>query len=248
MFGRRQTPKISNKSMLPSVVLIAIVVLGSAGFAVMHWYNVPTPEKVVIVPPDVESLRQEIERQGRVIDQLNQERGQLLQRIAKLERISQIDQESVSRVQDELKSDKNERLKLEEELLFLRSIVSAESDNKALHLQRLRLQPGTSENSVLYAFTVSKVLRNPEYIDGLAFLTLSGEQDGVKRSFSLNQVSGGRKSSLKLRFKHFQNVEGEFLLPGGFKPSGVTIEVKPEGNKFSPIKKKFEWLAVYRPD
>ncbi len=236
--------------MLPGVVLglIAIVVLGLVGLTVMHWYPVPTAEEVATVQPDVELQWRKIERQGEVIDQLNQERAQLLQRIAKLERISQIDQESVSRVQDELKSDQNARLKLEEELLFLRSIVSAESDNRALHLQRLRLQPGTSENSVLYAFTVSKVLRNPEYIEGLVFLTLSGEQDGVKRSFSLKQVSGGKQSSLKLRFKHFQNVEGEFLLPGGFKPSGVTIEVKPEGKKFSPVKKKFEWLAVYRPD
>ncbi len=244
MFGRRHTPKISHRSRLPGYILglVVIAAIGFAGLALMCREPAPTSEKDTAVA-QVEPLQQKIQRQSGVIDKLNQQRAELLQRVVRLERMSQIDRESVSRVQDQLKSDQGERLKLEEELMFLRSVVASKSENGVLHLQRLRLQPGKSENSVFYTFAVSKVLRAPEYIEGLVYLSLSGKQDGAKRTLSLGQVTRNKQDSLKLRFKHFQSVEGEFLLPDGFKPSGVTIEVKPKGKKFSPVKKSFKWVV-----
>lgn len=244
MFGRRQTPKISHQPVLPGYILglTVVALIGLAGLALMYWIPAPIPNKDVY-GPQVEALQQEIERQNRVIDELNRERIGLLQRIAKLERMSQIDRESASRIQEELKSDQNERLKLEEELVFLRSIVSSKS-GEVLHLQRLQLQRGKSENSVFYAFTISKILDDRDYIEGQVFLTLSGKQNGVKHTLSLEEVDRDKLKSLKLRFKHFQNVEGEFLLPDRFKPSSVTIEVKPAGKKFSPFKKNFKWVVL----
>ncbi|MCP3670521.1 MAG: hypothetical protein GY814_08825 [Gammaproteobacteria bacterium] len=244
MFGRRHTPKIIHRSRLPGYImgLAVIAAIVFASLALMCREPAPILKKDT-VRVQVEPLQQEIQRQILVIRQLNQQRDELLQRIVKLERMSQIDRESVSRVQDELMSDQSERLKLEEELLFLRSIVASKFGNGVLHLQRLRLQPGKSENSVLYAFTVSKVLRAPEYLEGVVNLSLSGKQNGVERTLSLGQVTRNKQDSLRLRFKYFQSVEGEFLLPDGFKPSGVTIEVKPEGKKFSPVKKSFKWVV-----
>jgi hypothetical protein len=122
-------------------------------------------------------------------------------------------------------------------------MVSSKLGKGILHLQRLRLQPGKGENSVQYAFTVSKVIKNPEYLAGFVYVSISGEKDGEKRTLSLKQVSGDKQDKIKMRFKHFQNIEGEFLLPSGFKPSGVTIEVKPEGEKFKPVKKRFRWVV-----
>jgi hypothetical protein len=248
MFGRRQTPRISHRPAISGyfVGLAVMAMIGLAGAALIYWQSAPIsgPETDnEVPPPGVESLQQELLHQSKVIERLNRERAELLQRIAKLERISQIDQESVSRVQVQLKNDQNERLKLEEELLFLRSIVSTKASKGVLHLQRLRLQQGTRENSVFYAFTVSKVLKDPEYIEGAAYLSLNGKQGGAKRTLTLKDLPGDQQNSLKLRFKHFQNLEGELLLPDGFKPSGVTIEVKPAGKKFKPVKKSFKWVV-----
>jgi hypothetical protein len=161
----------------------------------------------------------------------------------KMGHLREIDQESLSKLQDQLKADQDERLKMEEELVFLRGMVSSKLGKGVLHLQRLRLQPGKSENSFQYSFTVSKVIKNPEYLEGFVYVKLFGEQDGKKRSLSLKQVTGDDLDKIKMRFKHFQNIDGEFLLPSGFKPSGVTIEVKPEGEKFKPVKKRFKWVV-----
>ncbi len=250
MFGRRQTPIISHRPAVSGYLigLVVVAMIGLAGMGLKYWIPDLISEKQVAKAPDVsvpsvEPLQQEILRQSAVIEGLNRERAELLQRIAKLERISQIDRESVSRVQDKLKQDQSERHKLEEEILFLRNIVATRSGNGVLNLQRLRLQQGKRENSVFYAFTVSKVLKDSEYMEGWAYLSLSGKQGKAKRTLTLKELTGSQKESLKLRFKHFQNLEGELLLPGGFKPTGVTIEVKPTGKKFTPVKKSFKWVV-----
>jgi Family of unknown function (DUF6776) len=219
-------------------IVIALVVL--VALIVLYW---PTQDKGT-PESQIESLQQKIERQSEVIETLTKEKTDLLQRIAKQQQLSQIDRESQSRVQEELKNYQNERLKMEEELVFLRSMVSSKSGSSVLRIQRLRLLPGKKESSFVYTFTVSKVLKDSEYIDGKVYLELTGEQDGKRRTLPLKELTMDKKNSLKMRFKYFQNIEGELLLPSRFVPSGVTIEVKPDGKKFVPIKKSFEWVVI----
>ncbi len=245
MFGRNQMPRVSHRPMVPSYYLgIAVVIIAVlVGLLVMLWIP-PSEDGASSISSQIKKLQQEIEGQSRVINSLNEEKVGLLQRVTKLKHMGQIDRESLSRVQDELKNDQNERLKMEEELVFLRSIVSSKSGNSILHLQRIKLQRGQRDNSFLFSFTVSKVLRAPEFIEGHVALVLTGEQDGVKLTLPLKQVTREKQDNMKMRFKHFQNMEVEFLLPGRFKPSGVTIEVKPTGKKFAPVKKNFEWVVM----
>jgi hypothetical protein len=222
------------------LVLIALLLAVMVALAVLYW----PAEELNSPESKIESLQQEIERQALVIETLTKENADLHQRIVKQDQLRQIDQESQLRVQEELKNYQDERLKMEEELVFLRGMVSAKSGRGILRLQRLRLQPGEAENSFLYSFTVTKVLKDQGYVEGAVFLTLSGEQDGKKRTFSLKELTKDKKNSLKMRFKYFQNVEGELLLPGRFRPSSVTIEVKPDSKKFAPVKKRFEWVVI----
>ena len=64
------------------------------------------------------------------IDELERDRAASAEKIAVLESSSQIDQEAVRQVREELKSYQQERLQLDEELIFLRSMVSAKDDRE----------------------------------------------------------------------------------------------------------------------
>ncbi len=245
LFGRNRMPRIHHHSMVPKSYLVSAVVVAVilAGLLVKILFFPSLDEKNPYVS-QIRELEKEVDRQERIIGVLRKHNKDLKQDYTKMVHLREIDQEALSKVQDQLKIDQNERLKMEEELIFLRGMVSSKLGKGVLHLQRLRLEPGEGENSYRYAFTVSKVLKNPEYIEGSVYLSLSGEQKGKKRSLSLKQVSRDEQDKLKMRFKHFQNIEGELLIPSGFKPSGVTIEVKPEGDKFKPIKKSFKWVVT----
>ncbi len=245
LFGRSRVPRIHHHSMVPKSYLVSAVVVAVvlAGLLVKIWFFPAVDEKNPYVS-QIRELEQEVDRQERIIGVLRKHNKDLKQDYTKMSHLREIDQEALARIQDQLKSDQNERLKMEEELLFLRGMVSSKLGKGVLHLQRLRLEPGDDENSYRYAFTVSKVLKNPEYIEGSVYISLTGKQKGKELSLSLKQVSRDEQEELKMRFKHFQNMEGEFLIPSGFQPSGVTIEVKPEGDKFKPIKKSFKWVVT----
>jgi len=157
--------------------------------------------------------------------------------------MSQIDREAVQRVQVDLKKQQDERLKLEEEVIFLRGLVSSKSGGGGLHIRRFSLQHGKSKSRFRYNFTVSKVVRGSNYTPGYIFLSVTGKQGVKARTMNLKSLSDGSKEKVKMRFRHCPNVEGEFILPKGFKPSRVNIEVKPDGKKFKPVKKSFNWIV-----
>jgi DNA-directed RNA polymerase subunit H (RpoH/RPB5) len=245
MFGRSRIPRVHHHSMVPKSYLVStlVVVAVLTGLLVKVWFFPAVDEKDPYVS-QIRKLEQERDTQERIIGVLRKQNKALLRDYTKMGHLQEIDMEALSKVQDQLKADQNERLKMEEELIFLRGMVASKLGKGVLHLQRLRLESGEDDNSYLYAFTVSKVLKNPEYIEGSVYVTITGYKNGKKSSLPLNKVSKEELSKLKMRFKHFQNMEGEFLIPSGFKPSGVTIEVRPEGDKFKPIKKSFKWVVT----
>ena len=245
MFGRSRIPRVHHHSMVPKSYLVSAVIVATilAGLLVKVWFFPAVDEKDPYVS-QIRVLEQEKDRQERIIGVLRKQNKALQRDYTKMGHLQEIDKEALSKVQDQLKIDQSESLKMEEELIFLRGMVSSKLGKGVLHLQRMRLEAGKDENSFLYAFTVSKVLKNPGYIEGSVYITLTGVQKGNKISLPLKQVSREELDKIKMRFKHFQSMEGEFLIPSGFKPSGVTIEVRPEGDKFKPIKKSFKWVIT----
>ena len=46
----------------------------------------------------------------------------------------------------------------------------------------------------------------------------------MQKQLDIKELSGGALDLLKLRFKYFQNIEGDIVLPEGFLPSRVVVE------------------------
>ncbi len=245
VFGRSRIPQVHHHAMVPRGYLVAAVAcaLILLVLLVKIWFFPPADDKDPYVK-QIREMEQTINRQERLIGVLKKQNKAVQENYTRMGHLKEIDQESLSKLQDQLKADQNERLKIEEELAFLRGMVSSKLGKGVLQIQRLRLQPGESENHFLYAFTVSKVLKNSEYLDGFVNISLSGELNGKKHILPLEQASEDKKEKIKIRFKHFQNIEGEFMLPSGFKPYGVTIVVRPEGDEFKSIEKSYKWMLT----
>jgi hypothetical protein len=156
MFGRSRMPRVHHQSMVPKGYLISAVVLVIIllGLLVKVWFFPPVDEKDPFVS-QIREMEQTIDRQERLIGVLRKKNKEMQETYTKMGHLREIDQESLSKLQDQLKADQDERLKMEEELVFLRGMVSSKLGKGVLHLQRLRLQPGKSENSFQYSFTVS---------------------------------------------------------------------------------------------
>jgi hypothetical protein len=190
---------------------------------------------------DSQAARERVASLENQVQALETERAELYQRMAALERSSQIDQEAARTVRDEIKTMQDERLEMEEELVFLRGIVSNKKAGKgSLRVQELKLESANG-NEVRYSFTVSHVLENLKQATGNIWITIDGVQDGKAKSLPLKEVTENGVESLKMRFKHFQKVDGSVRLPADFIASSITIDIKPDGKELSPFTQTFKW-------
>ena len=178
------------------------------------------------------------------IQALEEERNALRRELTMVKQAAEIDRESILSIRDQIKQFQDERLKMEEELAFLRGIVSTNSKKQALRVQNFKLEPGLVEGQYIYRFSVSQVINSGSVAKGVIEVNIEGLQDGQSVRLSLAQVSEEKQDKIKMRFRYFQNVEGKLQLPDGFEPASIEIDVKPSGDKLEPVKESFNWSPV----
>lgn len=168
--------------------------------------------------------------------------GELREKQAVLQRASQIDHHAYQDLQGNLKNLQNEILELKEELAFYRGIVSPQTSATGLQLQSFRVQPTGQARDYHFAIVLIQVLnKNDRVIRGRVRLTIEGLKHGQQEKLSLREVSTKKLSELSYKFKYFQNIEGELLLPKGFKAQRVTVQVLPYGRERDKIEQTFDW-------
>jgi hypothetical protein len=178
------------------------------------------------------------------IRQLVVEREDLRRQLSMAQQSAEMDQAVIKAIKERIKKFQNERLKMEEELTFLRGIVSADSAKKGLRIQKFQLTAGNNAGDFDYAFTVSQVINSGLVAKGRIYLELEGLQDGETVTLGLAKLADDQKRSHKMRFRYFQNVKGTLKIPAGFEPEKMTIEVKPDSKKLDAVTETFNWEPV----
>ncbi|MGD8910373.1 MAG: hypothetical protein PVI92_13600 [Chromatiales bacterium] len=178
------------------------------------------------------------------IEALEEERNALRRELAMVKQAAEIDHESIVSIRDQIMQYQDERLKMEEELAFLRGIVSINSKKHALRLQNFKLEPGLETGQYIYKFSVSQVINSGIVAKGVIELNIEGLQDGRSKRLSLAEVSVEKLDKIKMRFRYFQKVQGKLKLPEGFEPATIEIHVKPQGKQLQSIQESYNWSPI----
>lgn len=181
---------------------------------------------------------------NRQIKALEEERNALRRELTMVKQAAEIDRESIISIRNQIKQFQSERLKMEEELAFLRGIVSTSNKKHALRVQNFKLEPGLESRQYIYRFSVSQVINSGIVAKGVIELSIEGLQNGRSTRLSLAQVSQEQQDQIKMRFRYYQNVEGKLRLPDGFEPATIEINVKPSGSKLEAVKESFDWSPI----
>lgn len=171
------------------------------------------------------------------ISALQKERDQLRLDAAKFERAAQIDESAVSTVQAELEGLEENNAALQQQVDFLKSLLSG--DISMLQLNDLELSKQEGGNSYRYAFTLSKRTKDKQKVRGQVKLSVAGQLKGKAKELGGGELGIGK--GLKMGFSHFQKFEGELKLPVGFIPRELRVKVKPGGKKIKSFEQSFEW-------
>ncbi len=194
--------------------------------------------------PDRPILLARIEQQENKIVNLETERTWLHAQVAAFEQAGQIDREAIRQIEEELRVFQNEHSKNEEALGLLKSIVATGVKKERLYIRGFKIEKGTGADSYHYRFTVSQALKSAGTATGWIFIHLEGEENGEESVISLQEITKEKSEKLKMRFRHFQDIDGLIQLPEGVTPASIVIEIKPTNKKLPSIKKRFDWLVA----
>lgn len=242
------TPKITTPRERSPLLGWLLVILLAGGGGAGWWFQ---DELLALVPqlgitPNQESngLRDKVAKQQARIQELELEGQKLRHEIAAIQTGGQVDQEAVKRVKAELKKAQDERLAMQEEITFLRGLVSEGNAKGGLWVRDMRLQKGDGDEVFRYRFTLAAVGKEQENVSGSVAVSVEGKSNGEAQSLTLKALTKEKTDALKMQFRHFQEFEGEWRLPKGFSPGAVVIEAKPDKEGLQPASKRFDWVIT----
>lgn len=183
--------------------------------------------------------------QARLVAELREVRGDnavLTDRVALLERSSEIDETARAQVKGSITELQDEILELREELAFYRGIV-APDDGGGLRIQSLKLSRGAQDRLWHWRLVLIQSIKHEQRAFGTVDLAVHGVRGGIPAQLALREVAAAPAPVLQYSFRYFQDFEGDLMLPAGFTPGRVEIEVQPRGGG-SPTRRSFDWVAV----
>ncbi len=215
-------------------ILILLVVAG--GFFIAGYYQ-GIREKLHVLDERSE-LRVETE-------QLSKQLSQMEEQLAIHKHGSELERQASERVRKENIGLQNRVSELEEAVTFYKSIMAPRKNDKGLRIERLELTSTVNKRRFKYKVVMTQVANNSSYIRGNVTMNLLGVRDGAKESIPFETLSTEMESSgIPFRFRYFQNMDGEIVVPGDFVPEQIEVIAQSKGRKATRLEKRFDWNVL----
>ena len=176
---------------------------------------------------------------GRSAAALRARSEKLSQEVATLRRSDQISRDANRDLERTLAERDEEIAGLRADIAFYERFVGATGQRRGLsvHDLEMRLQSGDAWHFVA---TLTQNVNRGAVNSGRITLALEGTRNDKLERLSWSTLRKQTNApGLGYSFKYFQQVEGEVMLPAGFKPLRVTVRLVPEGG--SAVEQSFPW-------
>ena len=188
---------------------------------------------------DASQQRQDYENR---IKELQKQIVALSQEIALLETHRDIDREAYKDVEKGLANLQEKIQEQRDAIAFYRGIISPADGQRGLRVQDLRLSKGKDERQYHVRLVLVQVMQHDRSVKGEVSFSLEGAQDGVATTYNLEQlVPADEKSNWPFSFRYFQNFDRQLILPEGFLPERINIEVRSRTKSIASVKQSFLW-------
>ncbi len=212
--------------------LTLVVIVATGGMA--YWFGL---NESLTPTADLVKERDELRYSLRELEQMN---TQLQQDFIRMRvggeidgKASQVTQQTITALQEQVG-------KLNEEISFYKKMLLPNAVNEGLRIEQLDLLPGAF-GEIRYSLLLVQVVENPDYVQGNLQISLLGREAGQKRQLPLSALGEGGKDAIPFRFRYFQSIDGELVLPSEFEPMEVIIVAETRGANAQRLEKKFDW-------
>ena len=177
----------------------------------------------------------------------NKQKENAQQQLANLKLSADVDRESVDGVQKELKNYQDKIAELTEEIGFYKGLMSPSERDRGLSVRGLDVYRTASPHIFHYKLVLQQTALKHQLLRGSVRVVIVGQalnDQGVAtaRRYALADLSAEVKAvDIPLRFKYFQNIEGDIKLPEGFDVQKVELVARATSPKKVQIEKTYEW-------
>jgi len=169
----------------------------------------------------------------------------LQEEIARLETHREIDAEAYGKVEASLADLQAKIREQRDAIAFYRGIVSPEDGGRGLRVQDLSLTAGRSERNVNLRLVLVQAMRHDRRVTGDVVLQVQGEQDGIEKTYGWAELKTEDSSTAwPFGFRYFQDFERELVLPDGFTPLTVKVEIRSKTRSINSIEETYDWALA----
>jgi len=150
-------------------------------------------------------------------------------------------------VRKEMATQKEQISQLEEGLLFYKSLMAPEAIAQGLSLRKIELVATEASDRFIFRLVAQQEARKHALLKGSLAVEVFGWQGGEEVSYPLAELSDDIEgAAVSLRFRYFQAVEGELIIPEGFDPQGFKVVAKATAPRKAEVKEQFPWVVQKR--
>jgi hypothetical protein len=155
-----------------------------------------------------------------------------------------VDREGYKQVERSLGDMQSQIARLNQDLSFYRGLVQPDS---VIHVkvQQMQIVPETAPGQYHLKFVLMQTGKPDKVVAGNAAITIDGLLQGKPSSLSFAQVAPNRRVSLAYSFRYFQDYDEPILLPQGFEPTRVGVEIHSSKDRDAShgSRQAFVWKA-----
>jgi len=217
--------------------LVILVLAVGGGYLVYEFGRIQAGYDLV----DAASERREYKQR---IGTLEDEISALKEQVALLETHREIDREAYREVESSLTELQAKIQEQRDAIAFYRGIVSPADGNKGLRVQDLKLTRGKNEREYNIRLVLVQALKHDRKVSGNVNLSIEGDLDGVDKTYSYAELLPEEgQAAWAFSFRYFQDFNRQVVLPDGFTPQRVKVEVESRTRSIPSIEESFAWTT-----
>ena len=163
------------------------------------------------------------------------------QEMANLKISQQIDSTALEDARREIATLQENITNQNEEIGFYRRVMAPELTEKALLIESLDLEfraPGR----VRYSLLLIRRGDRRKFVEGQVEISVLGAENNQEKMLPFNELDDQKKAKIDFKFRYFQDLIGEMLIPEGFEPKELTVIAIVNGPRPEQVEKRFDWV------
>jgi hypothetical protein len=212
-----------------------------ASLVLVRNYTIYDERKTLLSPEQTRMLRQQLA-------DLTHENQVLQEQLTHYQVSADVDHQAVESVRQQVLQQEQQIGALERSVAVYRMMLSKDYRNpKGINYGTFTVTPNEQPNSFHLKLAVQKLSEGDNNFEGELRWLVVGRENEKEKKYSLHQLVPSQENEpglteiIPLSFKIFQNVEADVVLPEGFQPTRIELQVTSPRRDATRVDGQLEW-------